>query len=87
MRPKVPYLPRRDESAAQRGDVEVSSSRSGRCLCGAITYEASGAPIAVASFDDPASLPPSMHIWHESRLPWLATADSLPRHPELRPRP
>jgi hypothetical protein len=135
----------------------VSSSRSGRCLCGAITYEASGDPIAVAlchcsmcrraagapvvawamfpveafavtsgaptvnasspgversfcgrcgtqltwraeflpglvdvtvaSFDDPASLPPGMHIWHESRLPWLATADTLPRHPELPPQP
>ena len=134
----------------------MSSSRSGRCLCGAITYEASGDPIAVAfchcsmcrraagapvvawamfpleafalksgapavnasspgvercfcgrcgtqltwaaeflpglvdvtvaSFDDPASLPPSMHIWDTARLPWLATADSLPRHPEIPPR-
>lgn len=41
--------------------------------------------VTVGSLDDPAALPPRMHIWDESRLPWLATADTLPRHAALPP--
>jgi hypothetical protein len=39
--------------------------------------------ITVGSMDDPGALPPRMHIWHSSRVPWLVVDDELPRHAEL----
>jgi hypothetical protein len=37
--------------------------------------------VTVATLDDAAALPPTGHVWTESRLPWFDTADHLPRLP------
>lgn len=34
-----------------------------------------------ATLDEPERAPPRFHIWHESRIGWFETADSLPRFP------
>jgi hypothetical protein len=39
--------------------------------------------VTLGSLDDPGLLPPQLHVWESSRLPWLNVADDLPRHPEL----
>jgi hypothetical protein len=36
--------------------------------------------VNTASLDDPASFPPRMHIFTESRIPWFRTQDDLPNH-------
>ena len=36
--------------------------------------------VNTASLDDPASFPPRMHIFTESRIPWFPTQDDLPQH-------
>ena len=41
--------------------------------------------VTVASLDDPASAPPSRHIWTSSRLPWTHLDDDLPRYPQETP--
>ena len=35
--------------------------------------------IMVATLDDPSQMPPQVHIFTESRIPWFETTDSLPR--------
>ena len=36
--------------------------------------------VNTSSLDDPASFPPRMHIFAESRIPWFRTDDNLPQH-------
>ena len=36
--------------------------------------------VSLATLDDPAALPPTAHIWVESRLPWVVIDDGLPQH-------
>lgn len=36
--------------------------------------------VATASFDEPHTFAPEFHIWRSERLPWLETADRLPRY-------
>lgn len=36
--------------------------------------------VNTATLDDPAQVPPTFHIWHESHISWFDTADTLPRH-------
>jgi hypothetical protein len=36
--------------------------------------------VNTASLDEPASFPPRMHIFAESRIPWFRTDDNLPQH-------
>jgi len=38
--------------------------------------------ISLASFDEPGSLPPTMHLWTSSKIPWLHLSDGLPQFPE-----
>ena len=33
-----------------------------------------------ATLDEPNLVPPDVHIWHASRIPWFETADTFPRH-------
>jgi len=42
--------------------------------------------ITTASLDDPAALPPALHIFESRRLPWLQLTDDLPRHAEFPPQ-
>jgi hypothetical protein len=80
---------------AGKPTVHASSPGSGRSFCGAcgtkLAFTADYLPglvdVTVASFDDPEALPPQMHIWHAKRLPWLETADALPRHAEFPSQP
>ena len=36
--------------------------------------------VTLASFDEPAALTPTDHIWTEDQLPWVKLADGLPQH-------
>jgi len=36
--------------------------------------------VNTATLDDPAQVPPTFHIWHESHISWFETADTFPRH-------
>jgi hypothetical protein len=75
--------------------VYASSPGSGRTFCrdcGAnVGFTSDNLPglvdLTVASFDDPATLPPQVHIWDSKRLPWFATSDALPRFAEFPPGP
>lgn len=70
-----------------------SSSVARRGFCGdcgtQISFTADYIPglvdLTVGSFDQPESLPPSMHYWNLRRLPWVSFVDKLPRHPEFPP--
>ena len=73
-----------------KGERTVFASSLGveRGFCAAcgtpLTYEAdrfSGEiHFYISTFDDPQSLPPTFHVFHEERLRWLEIADDLPRH-------
>jgi hypothetical protein len=43
-----------------------------------------GATLGVntATLDDPAKVPPTFHIWHESHIAWFETADHFERFPQ-----
>ncbi len=41
--------------------------------------------INTATLDEPALVPPTFHIWHESHISWFDTADGLPRFPRGKP--
>ena len=80
----------RFELAAGKPAVYASSEGVERSFCPTcgtpLTYRADYMPglvdVTVASFDDPAALPPQMHIWEAERIHWLDIADRLPRHPD-----
>ena len=36
--------------------------------------------VNTATLDDPAQVPPTFHIWHESHIAWFETADTFQRH-------
>lgn len=38
--------------------------------------------INTTTLDDPAQVPPTFHIWHESHVAWFETADTFKRHPK-----
>jgi hypothetical protein len=84
--------------------IYASSPGVGRAFCGTcgtpLTWEGDGGergPIIefhISTFDDPRGLVPSAHAFYPERLPWMDTADGLPRHqgftedsPVLRRRP
>ena len=53
--------------------------------CGTpLTYEGERFPgeihFYVSTFDEPQTLRPEFHVYHEERLEWLDIADPLPRH-------
>ncbi len=65
-----------------------SSARAERRFCPTcgtqlffFTEDAPGSiDVTLASLDDPGQVAPQYHIWRMSRIPWLETADRLPRH-------
>lgn len=73
-----------------RGEVtEYASSPGvirGHCAdCGtSLTYShesrAGEIDVTLASFDDAATLAPTIHIWVQDRLPWIQLADGLPQY-------
>lgn len=73
----------------------ASSPGAARGFCGTcgttLSFTADFIPglidVTIASFDEPALLPPELHMWDSKRLPWLALDDDLPRHPEFPPQP
>jgi hypothetical protein len=66
----------------------ASSARAKRDFCANcgsyMVFRAKDCPeevsINTASLDDPGAIPPRMHIFVESRIPWFCTSDELPRH-------
>jgi hypothetical protein len=46
--------------------------------------DANEVDVTVCSFDDPAMVTPSDHIWVEDRLPWIRLADNLPTYEQKR---
>ena len=73
----------------QHGCSRHDVRRRGFCsACGTpLAYESERFPgevhFHISTCDDPDSLPPSFHVWHEEWLVRLETADSLPRHAEF----
>ncbi len=65
-----------------------SSPRARRYFCAdcgsQLTFRKDDAPgtvwVNTPTLDDPAAVPPRLHIWRESRIPWFEAADDLPRH-------
>ena len=56
----------------------------GRCGAPLLCHEADNPKymdVSIASLDTPKAVPPSSHIWTDSRVPWFDTADDLPRYP------
>jgi len=56
----------------------------GRCGTPLLCHEADNPKymdVSIASLDTPEAVPPSSHIWTDSRVPWFDTADDLPRYP------
>ena len=72
-----------------RGEPAIyrSSGHGAREFCSScgtqIAYRQKDKPMTVdvnaGSLDEPARVPPRMHIWCDSRIPWFHTADDLPR--------
>ncbi len=66
----------------------ASSAHGTRLFCRScgtqIGYRDARAPdlmnINLATLDDPAAVPPQVHLWTDSRIPWFETIDDLPRH-------
>jgi hypothetical protein len=87
----------RESFALLRGERALRASSPGAsrgfcARCGTqLSWEGDALPgmidMTVGSFDDPSSLAPAFHIWDSVRIPWLKTADSLPRHAEFPPGP
>jgi len=51
-----------------------------------VSYSPDTIDIAIATLDQPDTLPPAVHIWRESRIAWFETADTLPRHDRAQPK-
>jgi hypothetical protein len=87
----------RDAVVLERGDLTLYASSPGveRGFCGrcgtTLSFGADFLPglidLTIASFDEPARVPPQFHMWESERIPWLAIGDDLPRYPELPPMP
>jgi len=43
--------------------------------------------VNIVTFDDPAIIEPTMHIWTESRIPWFDTKDGHERRRQVQPHP
>jgi hypothetical protein len=65
-----------------------SSPKGRRWFCGncgtQLTFAHADAPalvdVTLASLDDPEAVRPEYHVWVETRIGWMETADRLPRH-------
>jgi hypothetical protein len=85
-----------EQLAIVQGTPAIYASSPGveRSFCGScgtqLTFRADFMPglvdLTVGSLDDPTALPPQMHIWEKSRVPWLQLADALPRHDGIPPQ-
>lgn len=51
----------------------------------AVDYAPDEIDIAIVTLDEQIDLPPTFHIWRESRIGWFDTIDALPRHERERP--
>jgi hypothetical protein len=81
----------RDGFVVERGALKTrrSSDHGERSFCGdcgaQIAMRVDADPdfvdIAIATLDDPGSVPPHFHIWFENHISWFDTADALIRHP------
>lgn len=70
--------------------IYQSSPGVGRAFCGTcgtpLTWEGDGGELGpivefhISTFDDPDGLVPEAHAFYPERLPWMDTADGLPRH-------
>jgi len=79
----------KDESRSYASSPGVDRRFCGRCGT-QLTFMADSLPglvdVTVGSLDDPAALPPQVHIWDSKRIVWVQLSDDLPRHPELPPQ-
>jgi hypothetical protein len=84
-----------DQFEVTRGQLALckSSEKVVRRFCAScgssITYQREDRPdeldVALATLDDPASLPPpEYHIWVSHKLSWIVIGDHLPQYPEWR---
>jgi len=77
------------EPAAYRSSPQAFRHFCGRCGT-PLTWREAEDPkyvdVSIASLDDPELAPPGLHLWTESKISWLDTADNLPRY-ETNQRP
>ena len=81
---------RRHQFSYTRGASAVYESSPGvrRAVCAAcgtpLTYEAERivdeVHVTIGALDDPATVPPTLHVWWEERLSWLHADDGLPKY-------
>lgn len=65
----------RSATDAERGFC----SRCGTTLTYATPARPGELDFTLATLDEPATLPPRMHIWVEDKLPWVKISDDLPQ--------
>jgi hypothetical protein len=66
-----------------------SSAKAVRHFCGScgtpLTWREADNPrlvdVSIGSLDNPEAVPPTMHVWTDSRIAWFESADHLPRYP------
>ena len=85
----------RDSLRFHGNDPSVYASSPGvrRSFCGrcgtALFFEAEYIPalvdVTIASFDEPETIAPRMHIWNRHRLDWMNGVDGLDAYEELPP--
>lgn len=51
----------------------------------AVDHAPDAIDFTVVTLDESLDLPPTFHIWRESRIGWFDTIDALPRHERNRP--
>lgn len=87
--PRADYLLERGEPA-RRKSSEVGERwfcpDCGSPMAMVLSYAPGKIDFTVATLDDLLDLPPSFHIWRESRIGWFDTIDALPRHERSRPQ-
>lgn len=69
----------------ERHSSSPDATRSHCRQCGtSLTYEhakrSADVDIALVTFDDPAGVAPTCHIWVDDKLPWVDIKDGLPQH-------
>lgn len=68
--------------ASSPGVVRRHCERCGTPLSYESAERAAEIDVLVGTFDDPAAIQPTLHVWTEERLPWLHLDENLPRYPK-----
>jgi len=87
--PRADYLLERGEPARRRSSQVGERwfcSDCGSPMAMVVSHAPGTIDFTLATLDDCLDLPPSFHIWRQSRIGWFDTIDALPRHERSRPQ-